>query len=190
MWHSLSLAVLALASSEAPSTPSFPACGGIIWWIICARRKHHAIGGWLLFYFWQIFSGAVLAAILLLTIGYRSYLPEAFEKRFDYWLFFLSAVPNLLLVFIHAGAALVLLTVRTWDVLQLVRKIALAEVAFSLLGVVIDAFKFQSDLPLDVMGAIQITAWLIYLFRSHRVERVFKYHNWEQVAPTPTLGLA
>jgi len=184
------VAVLALASSEAPSAPSIPGCGGLIWWIICARRKHQAIGGWLLFYFWQIFSGAVLAAILLVSIGYRSYLPEMFEKRFDYWLYFLSAVPNLVLVFVHAGAALILLTVRTWDVLQLVRRIAIAEVAFSGLGMVIDAVKFQSDLPLDVMGAIQITAWVAYLFRSQRVERVFKYHNWEQVAPTPTLGLA
>src|SRR5262245_40099211 len=129
MMRSLTVAILALASSEAPSTPSFPACGGLVWWIICSRRKHQAIGGWLLFYFWQIFSGAVLAAILLLTIGYRSYLPEMSEKPFDYWLYFLSAVPNLLLVFVHAGAALILLTVRTWDVLQLVRRIAIAEVA-------------------------------------------------------------
>lgn len=188
--HSLAVAVMALATSEAPSAPSFPACGGLIWWIICARRKHEAIGGWLLFYFWQIFSGAVFAAILLVTIGYRGYLPEAFEKPFDYWLFFVSAVPSLFMVFVHAGAALILLTVRTWDVLQLVRKIAVAEVAFSWLGVVIDTIKFQNDLPLDVMGAIQVTAWLAYLFRSQRVERVFKYHNWEQAAPAPTLGLA
>ena len=81
MVHSLTVALLVLASSEAPSAPSFPLGGGIIWWIICARRKQHAIGGWLLFYFWQIFSGAALAAILLVTLAYRGYSPEMFAKH-------------------------------------------------------------------------------------------------------------
>ena len=190
MLHSLTVALLALASSEAPSVPSLPFGGGIIWWIICARRKHQAIGGWLLFYFWQVFSGAALAAILLVTLGYRSYSPEMFDKPFEYWLYFVSGAPGVLLLFVHAAAVLILLTVRTWDVLQLLRRIVVAQVAFMWLGIVIDAIKFQSDLPLDLLGTIQTTAWLLYLFRSQRVERVFKHHNWEQVAPTPTLGLA
>jgi hypothetical protein len=189
MLHSLTAAALALASSETPAPP-FPLGGGIIWWLICAKRKQHAIGGWLLFYFWQVFSGAALAAILLVTLGYRSYSPEMFDKPFEYWLYFVSAAPGVLLLFVHAAAALILLTVRTWDVLQLLRRIVVAQVVFTWLGVVIDATKFQSDLPLDLFGAIQITVWLLYLFRSQRVERVFKHHNWEQAAPTSTLGLA
>ena len=102
----------------------------------------------------------------------------------------MSGAPGVLLLFVHAGAALILLTVRTWDVLQLLRRIVVTQVAFMWFGVVIDGIKFQSDLPLDLLGAIQTTAWLLYLIRSQRVERVFKYHNWEQAAPTPTLGLA
>jgi len=56
--------------------------------------------------------------------------------------------------------------------------------------VAIDSWKFPDDLGLDVIAAIQTSAWLIYLFRSVRVERVFKHHDWEQTVPATTLGLA
>jgi hypothetical protein len=41
------------------------------------------------------------------------------------------------------------------------------------------------------MGAVQMTAWMIYFFASKRVQRVFKYDDWELPASTPTstLGL-
>ena len=170
--------------------PSFPFGGGLIWWIICARRKQQSIGGWLLFYYWQIFSGATLSAILLVSVGYSAYMPEAYNKATGHWLFVMSGAPTILLLFVHAAAALMLLCVRTWDALILLRKIVLCQVAFQWIAVGIDVWKFPGDLPLEIIGAIQMTIWLIYLFRSERVERVFKYDNGEQAAPASTLGLA
>jgi succinate dehydrogenase/fumarate reductase cytochrome b subunit len=179
-----------LAASTASSPPSFPFGGGLIWWIICARRKEQSIGGWLLFYYWQIFSGAALGAILLVSVGYSAYMPEAYNNATDHWLFVLSGAPSLLLLFVHAAAALMLLCVRTWDALVLLRNIVLAQVSFQWLAVAIDAWKFRGDSTLDIIAALQMSAWLLYLFQSERVERVFKYDNWEQAAPAATLGLA
>ena len=186
----LSTAYSLLAASTASSPPSFPFGGGLIWWFICARRKQHSIGGWLLFYYWQIFSGAALSAILLVSVGYSAYMPEAYDKATDHWLFVLSGAPSIVLLFVHAAAALMLLCVRTWDALVLLRNIVLGQVAFQWLAVAIDAWKFPDDLTLDMIAAVQMSVWLLYLFRSERVERVFKYDNWEQVAPASTLGLA
>jgi succinate dehydrogenase/fumarate reductase cytochrome b subunit len=183
-------AFFAASTSTAPTTPSLPFGGGLIWWIICARRKQQSIGGWLLFYYWQIFSGAALSAILLVSVGYSAYMPEAYANATDHWLFVISGAPTILLLFVHAAAALMLLCVRTWDALVLLRNIVLGQVAFQWLAVAIDAWKFPDDLTLDVFAAVQMSAWLLYLFRSERVERVFKYDNWEQAAPASTLGLA
>ena len=183
------VALLAASTSNTP-TPSLPIGGALIWWIICSRRKQQSIGGWLLFYFWQIFSGAALSAILLVSVGYSSYMPEAYDKATDYWLFVLSGAPTVLLLFVHAAAALMLLCVRTWDALVLLRNIVLGQVVFQWFSVAIDTWKFPDDLGLDVIGAIQMSIWVLYLFHSERVERVFKHDNWEQVAPVSTLGLA
>ncbi|HEY1938705.1 MAG TPA: hypothetical protein VGJ33_12280 [Candidatus Angelobacter sp.] len=183
-------AFLAASTSSSPTAPSFPFLGALIWWIICSRRKNRSIGGWLLFYFWQIFSGAALSAILLVSGGYARYMPEVYDNASKYWLFVLSAAPNLLLLFVHAAAALMLLCVRTWDALVLLRNIALCQVTFLWLAVAIDNWKFPNDFELDLMAAIQMSAWLLYLFQSERVERVFKHNNWAQVTLTSTLGLA
>jgi hypothetical protein len=186
----LSSVYILLAASTASSLPSFPFGGGLIWWFICARRKQQSIGGWLLFYYWQIFSGAALSAILLVSVGYSAYMPEAYNKATDHWLFVISGAPTILLLFVHAAAALMLLCVRTWDALILLRKIVLCQVAFQWAAVGIYAWKFPGNLTLHMIAAVQMSAWLLYLFQSERVERVFKYDNWEQVAPAPTLGLA
>ena len=182
--------LVAASTANASPLPSFPFGGGLIWWIICSRRKQQSIGGWLLFYYWQIFSGAALSAILWVSVGYSAYMPEAYNKATDHWLFVISSAPAILLLFVHAAAALMLLCVRTWDALILLRKIVLCQVAFQWAAVAIDTWKFPNNLPLEAIGTVQMTLWLIYLFQSERVERVFKYDNWEQSAPAPTLGLA
>ena len=117
-------------------------------------------------------------------------MPEIHHSVMNQWLFFISAAPQAVLPFMQAGAALMLLCVRTWDALQRVRYIALATAAFAWIGVLIAGTKFHSDLPIQLIGAVQMSVWPAYLFASKRVERVFKYDDWEQATPTSTLGIA
>lgn len=163
---------------NAVSSPLGP--GAIVAWVVCAARKRYSIGGWLLFYYWQIFAGAALAAFMICTAGYRSYMPEIHGTPMHFWLFFISAAPYLVLLFLQAAVGLMLLCVRTWDVLELLRYVVLASAAFAWIGVTIDLYKFEANVPLSVTAAIQMTVWTIYFFVSKRVESVFKHDNWEQ----------
>ena len=183
-------AILLLATDVATKPVNPLGSAGIVVWIVCSLRKRYSIGGWLLFYFWQIFSGAAMTAFFLTSTGYRAYMPEIHHSVMNQWLFFISAAPQAVLLFMQAGAALMLLCVRTWDALQLVRYIALATAAFAWIGALIAGTKFHSDLPIQLIGAVQMSVWAAYLFASKRVERVFKYDDWEQATPTSTLGIA
>jgi hypothetical protein len=182
--------VVALASSNSSSPPSIPIGGAILWWIICSRRKHHSIGGWLLFYFWQVFSGAALSIILMLTFAYRNYVPELFGDSDPYGLFLLSVVPPTVLLLVEAAVALMLLRTRLWQVLKILRAVALLELCFEWTGVAIDAAHFPDNSPMSVISAVTMTSWTFYLFFSRRVERVFRYDDWEQATPTNILGLS
>lgn len=183
-------AILLLATDVATEPVNPLGSLGIVVWIVCSVRKRYSIGGWLLFYFWQTFSGAAVSAFFLISTGYRAYMPEIHHSVMNQWLFFISAAPQAVLLFMQAGAALMLLCVRTWDALQLVRYIALAMAAFAWIGVLIAGTKFHSDLPIQLIGAVQMSVWPAYLFASKRVERVFKYDDWEQATPASTLGIA
>ncbi len=182
-------AFMMLVSSAAQQPVNPFGIGGIVAWIVCAKRKDKSIGGWLLFYYWQIFAGAAFGAFLLITVGYRSYMPEIHKRPLDFWLFFISAMPSLMLLWVQAGAALMLLCVRTWDALQLLRYILMATTVFGWIGLGIDLYKFPQNVTISAMGAIQMTVWMIYFLVSNRVERVFKYDNWEQATARSTLGL-
>lgn len=183
-------AILLLATNAANTSVNPLGIGGIVAWVVCANRKQYSIGGWLLFYFWQIFSGAAMSAFFLINTGYRAYIPEVHPNVMSHWLFFISAAPQGVLLFAQAGAALMLLCVRTWDALQLVRYIALATATFCWVGVFIAGIKFPSDLTIQVIGALQMSLWTTYLFASNRVVRVFKHDNWEQTASANRLSIA
>jgi hypothetical protein len=171
-----------LTSSSSANTPAFPGIGGIVWWVICSRRRQQSIGGWLLFYFWQVFSGAVLSTVLFLTLSYKNFAPEIFGTKGDFALFILSVAPTMVLLLVQAAIALILLNIREWEVVKILRVVVLLHVCFAWLGVSIDLLKWQDNIGLALYDAIPMTLWLIYLFRSVRVERVFKHHDWEHVA--------
>jgi len=168
-------AVLMLATDVAHEPTNPLGLGGIVAWIVCAKRKDRSIGGWLLFYYWQIFAGAAFAAFLLTTEGYASYMPEIHRRPLDFWLFFISAMPSVALLWVQAGTALMLLCVRTWDALQLLRYILVATAVFEWIALTIDIYKFPQNVTISAVGAVQMTAWTIYFFVSKRVEHVFKY---------------
>src|SRR4051812_29757019 len=111
---------LLIMTSSSTSAPTVPGGGALIWWWICASRKKNSIGGWLLFYFWQIYSGAVMSWIFF-AINYRSYIPENFDTSAEYGLFLLSTAGPVILISCQAIIAIFLQITRAWDVLLLQR---------------------------------------------------------------------
>ena len=174
-----SLALLALAASNnSQYTPTFP--GGIIAWIVCNARKRSEIGGWLLFFFWQVYSG-IIVTTLFFTINFQAYIPENFSRQpaIYYW-FLATAVPVIVIFVLQAAVGTMLIAVRTWDMLRLLRGLIAAQVVASLVAVVIEAKYFPEDLPLAIMMTlIPETLWLFYFYASRRVKHVFETHDWD-----------
>jgi hypothetical protein len=171
------LMALALVSNR-PKTPALPIGLLIVWWI-CARRKQHAIGGWLAYYYYQLYVGILISVGMIAGITIQSYVPEYFSgDHKTYVLFLLSALPILILTVFEAVVATFLMALKTWDLVQLLRKVLIALVAAQLIGLVIDIRYFPDNIPLSLLAFVSTVLWTGYFYRSKRVHRVFESHDW------------
>ena len=171
------VATFIVGSSNSSYTPSFPG-GGILAWLVCYSKRKQAIGGFLMFYYWSLFGGIVVT-LLLFGVNFQSYVPESFGDTKLYHLFLVSVVPLLIVYFMQVIVASVMLRVRSWDMLKLLRGLLLAELACALVGVAIDAVHFQANVPLDAYTIICSLVWVVYFFISKRVMHVFGSNDWE-----------
>src|SRR5262249_21758353 len=158
-------------------TPTLP-LGGVIAWIICNGRKRQQIGGWLLYYYWQLYSG-ILMMVLFLAIGFQSYVPESYDDPQKYHLFLASAVPSVVILSLEIAVATVLISVRSWDLLKLLRWLIIAGLVAGSIATVIDISYFPENLVFDFLNIFPGALWLAYFFKSRRVKHVFKSHDWE-----------
>lgn len=164
-----------LASSGNQATPMLP--GGLIAWFVCNGCKRSPIGGWLLFYFWQLYSSLFMSAVLLAG-NIQSYVPENFDSETRFALFLASVVPVLILLLMQVAIATQALSVRTPDMLNLLRWILFAQVIASTLGVILDAMYFPDNQVFSIIGLIQEALWLAYFLKSTRVRHVFNLQDW------------
>ena len=170
-------ALIAAAGSDSNNyTPSLP--GGLIAWFICNSRKRQQIGGWLLFYYWQIYSG-ILMTIVFFVLAFQSYVPESYDDPTKFRLFLTSTVPVLVFFAMQVAVATMLISVRTWDLLRLLRWLTIAELTSATVALLIDYRNFPDNMLFDFLTIGQTAAWLAYLFRSKRVAHVFDSHDWD-----------
>jgi hypothetical protein len=172
------LALFAATSASNSYTPSFP--GGFISWIVCYRSRRQEIGGFLMFYYWSLFGG-ILMTLIMLGANFESYVPESFADPALYHLFLLSVVPLLLVYTVQVITGILLLSVRTWDMLKLLRSLIIAELVCALLGLVVDLARFKDNIFFDVYTIAASSIWVGYFFFSKRVTHVFKLNDWESV---------
>jgi len=189
MRPSIPLLALILVSNNQ-YTPTFP--GGIIAWIVCKARKRNEYGGWLLYFYWQLYAGVVMTAIFF-WINLQSYVPENFgDDRARYYWFLLSTVPTLLIFCLQVAVATILISVRTWDMLRLLRGLVLAQVVASFVALLIHAKMFPDNIGLTLtFSLIPYCCWLAYFYLSKRVKHVFKFHDWDTAVETihPSTGI-
>jgi len=164
------------SSSSSSTTPTLP--GGILAWIVCYRARRNPIGGWLLFFYWQLYGGLVMTSVFF-AINIQSYVPENFDSSEKFALFLLSVGPSLMLYLAQVAVGTILLSVRTWDVLSLLRWLVAAQIVGGIISMAIDANYFPDNVALNLLTVIPQSLWLAYLFRSVRVKHVFKTHDWE-----------
>jgi hypothetical protein len=182
MMRPFALLLLAAASNHQ-YTPSFP--GGIIAWIVCNSRKRQEYGGWLLFFYWQLYSGIIMTVIFF-CINFQSYVPENFGHHPEtYYWFLASVLPTLILFALQVAVATTLISVRTWDLLCLLRGLVVAQALIAVVSVIIDMKFFPENLPLDFMFTLfPFGCWSAYFLVSKRVEHVFRTHDWDSFVET------
>lgn len=166
-----------ILTSSSQSAPAYPG-GLIVAWIICNGAKRNQIGGWLLFFFWQLYGGVIITAVLFAT-NIQSYVPENFDSTDRCALFLVSTVPTLMIYLAQLGVGTILLSVRTWDLLKLLRWLIGAEVVAAIISTIIDANYFPDNVGLNFLTLVPEALWLAYFFRSKRVKHVFETHDWE-----------
>src|SRR5216683_1719292 len=133
------LALFVATSASSSYTPSFP--GGFISWIVCYRSRRQEVGGFLMFYYWSLFGG-ILMTLVMLGANFESYVPESFADPTLYHLFLFYTVQVI--------TGILLLSVRTWDMLKLLRSLIIAELVCALLGLVVDLARFKDNIFFDV----------------------------------------
>jgi len=169
----LDAAILLTSSSNGSQyTPTFPGGGLLVAWLICNGAKRSAIGGWLLFFYWQLYGGLLITSIFF-AFNIQSYIPENFDNTERYLLFVGSAVPSLLLLLAQVAVGTILLSVRTWDLLKLLRWLLAAEIIAAIGATVIDAAYFPDDVGLNLLTISRGVFWLAFFLRSAPFNHVF-----------------
>ncbi len=167
--------------------PAFPV--GIIACIVCNLLKRSEFGGWMLFFYWQLYSGAVLTVFLFLR-DFQAYVPENFATHTSahHWLM-ITAVSTITVLALQIAVGTMLIVVRSWDMLQFLRILLVAQVAAMLAALVVDVIYLPNYVAFRVGGLISEGIWMAYFFQSDRVRHVFKCHDWdtavETIHPTP-----
>lgn len=173
-----SVLLFALFAANNTYTPTLP-LGWLVAWLICSRRKEQAIGGWLLFFYWQLYSG-ILMTVVFFAINFQSYVPENFDHPTTYYLFLISAVPGILILGLQVAVGTMLLSVRTPDMLRLLRWLMGGGVIAAFIGTMIDFKYFPGNAGLGIfLTLLPEVLWLAYFLKSRRVHHVFEAGDWD-----------
>jgi hypothetical protein len=126
-----------------------------------------------------------MMTLLFFGVSVQNYVPENFgdDSSTFYW-FLTSTVPVLLLFIIKCSVATLLLSARTPDMLNLLRRVLIVEIAVELLALGVDAAHFPDNIPLSLLTLIPDMVWLGYIFRSVRVRHVFCFQDWDVAVNT------
>jgi hypothetical protein len=175
----LFLAADALAASSG--TRSQPAAGGALFiaFAIAYLSRRRAIGGWLLYFYVQLYLG-LLVSLLLVSRILSNLNPAQWDNSMLYVMFFLSVVPVLATVLIEIFAATKLLFRRNEQNLKFLRKVLIALVVTSGVGLVIDIqfFKDELSIIMDIWTFVFAIIWTLYFFKAKRIKLVFVDRNW------------
>jgi hypothetical protein len=162
-----------LAASFAPLA--------VIFAIAAAVRKREPIGGWLMFFYYQLYAGTLVSAIIL-SRTYHAYTLRPWSNEARHILFVVAAVPRMVGFLIVASVASILLAKRNLMWLERLRFVFAIELLFMSISLVIDFVSFRSAFQVNFGQFAVFVAWFGYFYGSHRVHRVFVTRDWPSAA--------
>ena len=172
----------AYAQSQSPSAriTGGPLCGAAIAAFICYRARRRAIGGLLLYYYINVYGGALIICIMTFA-SFTNYFPQNWADNSLYTLFVISTIPTDLANIAEIIVASFLLNkrFRRTSTVNFLRGIFIFSFIFSIIGLGIDAGHWKESIPFDILGMIWPVIWFFYFTFSKRVNLVFKSNEWD-----------
>jgi hypothetical protein len=172
----------AFAQSDTSTTPktSTGAGGVVIAYLICNSRKRYAIGGWLLYFYMQLFGGALISFGVFFTI-LKNFNAELWDDRALYTLYLLSIIPAYVATFaeLTVGSLLISKRFRNPQTVNWLRITFVGSFVFALIGLLIDSAHWPESVAFDFFPLIGSALWFLYFTRSKRVDLVFRQANWD-----------
>lgn len=184
-----SVPALALDSDTKSTAPFGGAPGALLMWWICSRRKDKPIGGWLLYFYIQLYASAAVS-LLFIFPSVSNYNPASWHDMTLYWLWLISVLPGQVLLIVQVVLGSIMLRHREWKWVQYLMISFAMDLAFSALSTCIDSWHFPDNVYLNFLTIAYAAIWLLYLWRSVRVEAVFKTHDWQIAPKIPTVATA
>ena len=154
----------------------------IIATVVSIVRRKHSIGGFLLyFYYWEF----AIAFVYLYDIAFhpRVFLPSFGHETVNHLVLALAVFPRFFALLAVVIASIQLLRRRDWLSVERIRLLLLVAAIVSSISVWLDVYYFPKSIRVNATRLIGLFVWLLYFYVSHRVERVFKTHDWETPAP-------
>jgi len=175
----LSLFLFYLLQTSSESRPPVPGAGlgALIMWYICNKRKRDPIGGWLLYFYIQLYLGAIFS-IVIFGVSLENYVPSLWEDKTLYLLFLMTTLPVQIILMAQVAVASILLKRREWRYVGILKLILVVDILVTLFAAGIDVFYFPENLAFDFLSLIWPAVWLPYFLRSTRVRHVFQTHDF------------
>lgn len=171
----------AYAQPQTPSTRNIggPLFGAAIAALICYRARRRAIGGWLLYYYIQLYGGALIIGFMTLA-SLSNYSPQNWPDKSLYTLFLLSTIPTDLAIIGEIIVATCLLSkrFRNSSTINILRGVFVFAFTFSIVGLSIDFGHWKESIPFDILGMLLPAIWFFYFTFSKRVNAVFRKNEW------------
>jgi len=141
-----------------------------------ATRKN-AIGGWLLYFYYWMFA-FLTTYVLDVALHPSVFLTHEGQKPEGHLALILAAFPRLLACAATVVFACLLLHYREWNWVEKLRLSLLVTCAASFVSVIIDSQYFPTVVLPNAARCAGVVLWTLYFYKSERVERVFRTHDW------------
>lgn len=173
---------LAFAQSDSStvSKTSAGAGGALVTYLICNSQKRRPIGGWLLYFYIQLYGGALISLVILSGVR-KNFDPTIWEDKALFTLYLISTIPSYIamLAEVLVGSMLLAKRFKNPQTVNSLRIVLAASFVFGLLGLLIDSAHWPKNVAMDLLPAAMSLLWFFYFTKSTRVRLVFKEGNWD-----------
>lgn len=160
-----------------PPTPSWILALSLLFMVMCYSRRKQEVGGWLLYFYGWMF--ALFYSCLRNFLGHAGlFLPNARFEKTVHLALILTVIPTLLATSAVLVLIIILSNVGEWIWVERLRLMLAVTVVVAGISVALDAKYFPEALVTNAMRFFMLGVWLIYLFVSDRVQRVFRTKDW------------